>query len=90
MLTILILFLGMIKVEIDSEENMEGPGSQKMLLVMDLTTLVIGTHNFNVVILIVMRKASIFELEVDQRTIYLPKQQRTPNPCYIKIMLNNK
>jgi hypothetical protein len=90
MLTILILFLGMIKVEIDLEESMEGAGSQKMLLVMDLTTLVIGTHNSNVVILIVMRKAAIFELEVDQRTIYLPKQQRKTNPCYIKIMLNNK
>ena len=42
MLTVLILFMGMIKVEIDEATSFEGPASRKMMLVMDLTTLFIG------------------------------------------------
>ena len=44
MLTVLILFMGMIKVEIDHATSFEGPASRKMMLVIDVTTIFIGKY----------------------------------------------
>lgn len=42
MLTLLILFMGMMKVELDVQEGFEADGPHKMMLVMDITTLFIS------------------------------------------------
>ena len=42
MLTLLILFMGMMKVELDVQEGSEADGTHKMMLVMDITTLFIS------------------------------------------------
>lgn len=40
-------------------------------------------------LLIVARKVTIFELEIDQRRIYMPRPERTASPSYFRLMLKN-
>ena len=71
----MVIFLGMIKVESDLHFP-SGDISAKMMMVISATTCMLGILCSYLVLLVVVRKILMLQLEIDQRKVYIPKEQR--------------